>query len=51
MKVSSTQKKENKALWWGVWMATFLSFIMGGAVAWAIAGPVLDPCRDYWPAL
>lgn len=24
-------------------MATFLSFILGGAVAWAIAGPVLDP--------
>lgn len=43
MNVSATQKKENKAIWWGVWMATFLSFIMGGAVAWAIAGPVLDP--------
>lgn len=43
MKVSTTRKKENKALWWGAWMATLVSFIIGGAVAWAIAGPVLDP--------
>jgi hypothetical protein len=43
MKVSTTQKKENKALWWGAWIASLVSFIIGGAVAWAIAGPVLDP--------
>jgi hypothetical protein len=43
MKASTTQKKENNALWWGAWMATLVSFIIGGAVAWAIAGPVRDP--------
>jgi hypothetical protein len=43
MNMSATQKKENKALWWGAWTATLVSFIVGGAVAWAVAGPVLDP--------
>lgn len=42
MNMSATQKKENKALWWVAWTATFISFIAGGAVAWAVSGPVLD---------
>jgi hypothetical protein len=35
-------KKESKALWWGAWTATFVSFIIGGAAAWGVAGPVRD---------
>jgi hypothetical protein len=43
MQVSATRKKGNKALWWGAWTGSFVSFIIGGGVAWIIAGPVLDP--------
>ncbi len=43
MNTSAIQKKENKYIWWGAWMATLVSFIIGGGVAWIVAGPVLDP--------